>query len=222
MLGRERVQFDSVRVIHAADMQFQGQSHILSVPLQTARPTLEELQALFEHAYWKRFEVELPEIRAVLGTCIRRCWGGAPASRSRPWPVEAARGTEPKRGRRRTRRFLPRPRHRIRSGPAPGPANVTPAAASPGGEPSGPVRTPHDSHPPTRIARSGKHAGRTGRHRAARHHDGVAARVSRRRGRRGQPDRRRSGCMKRGGPDGAGRDHRLGTHVHFGHLCPLC
>ena len=66
MLARERVRFDSVQVIHGADMQFQGQSHILSVPLETATPTLEELQALFEHAYWKRFEVELPEIRAVL------------------------------------------------------------------------------------------------------------------------------------------------------------
>ena len=66
MLARERVRFDSVHVIHGADMQFLGQSHILSVPLETATPTLEELQALFEHAYWKRFEVELPEIRAVL------------------------------------------------------------------------------------------------------------------------------------------------------------
>ena len=66
MLGRERVQFDAVRVIHSADMQFQGQSHILSVPLQTATPGIDELQGLFESAYWKRFEVELPEIRAVL------------------------------------------------------------------------------------------------------------------------------------------------------------
>ena len=66
MLARERIPFDSVRVIHAADMQFQGQSHILGVPLSTATPTLDELQALFERAYWKRFEVELPEIRAVL------------------------------------------------------------------------------------------------------------------------------------------------------------
>ena len=66
MLGRERVQFDSVHVIHGADMQFQGQSHILSLPLETATPTLDELQRLFERAYWKRFEVELPEIRAVL------------------------------------------------------------------------------------------------------------------------------------------------------------
>ena len=66
MLARERVQFDSVHVIHSADMQFQGQSHILSVPLDTATPALGELQRLFERAYWKRFEVELPEIRAVL------------------------------------------------------------------------------------------------------------------------------------------------------------
>ena len=66
MLGRERVQFDEVHVIHSADMQFQGQSHILSVPLQTATPGIDELQGLFESAYWKRFEVELPEIRAVL------------------------------------------------------------------------------------------------------------------------------------------------------------
>ena len=66
MLARERVPFDSVRVIHAADMQFQGQSHILGVPLATATPALDELQALFERAYWQRFEVELPEIRAVL------------------------------------------------------------------------------------------------------------------------------------------------------------
>ena len=66
MLARERVQFDAVHVIHSADMQFQGQSHILSVPLDTATPALNELQRLFEAAYWKRFEVELPEIRAVL------------------------------------------------------------------------------------------------------------------------------------------------------------
>ena len=66
MLARERVRFDSVHVIHGADMQFQGQSHILSVPLDTATPGIDELQQLFDRAYWKRFEVELPEIRAIL------------------------------------------------------------------------------------------------------------------------------------------------------------
>ena len=66
MLARERVQLEVVHVIHSADMQFQGQSHLLGVPLETATPSLDELQRLFERAYWKRFEVELPEIRAVL------------------------------------------------------------------------------------------------------------------------------------------------------------
>ena len=66
MLARERVPFDSVRVVHSADMQFQGQSHLLGVRLETATPALDELQRLFEQAYWKRFEVELPEVRAVL------------------------------------------------------------------------------------------------------------------------------------------------------------
>jgi len=66
MLARERIQIDSVREIYSADMQFQGQSHILSMPLPTATPTLDELQRMFEQAYWDRFQVALPEIRAVL------------------------------------------------------------------------------------------------------------------------------------------------------------
>ena len=47
-------------------MQFQGQSHILTVALPQPRATREELQQLFERAYFERFGVELPQIRAVL------------------------------------------------------------------------------------------------------------------------------------------------------------
>jgi N-methylhydantoinase A len=47
-------------------MQFQGQSHMLSVSLPGPAVTRDELQRLFEKAYWTRFEVELPEIRAML------------------------------------------------------------------------------------------------------------------------------------------------------------
>jgi N-methylhydantoinase A len=47
-------------------MQFHGQSHILTVPLPRPEATREELQQLFEKAYFERFGVELPEIRAVL------------------------------------------------------------------------------------------------------------------------------------------------------------
>jgi N-methylhydantoinase A len=47
-------------------MQFQGQTHMLSVALPGPKVTREQLQQLFEKAYWTRFEVELPEIRAML------------------------------------------------------------------------------------------------------------------------------------------------------------
>jgi N-methylhydantoinase A len=62
----ERIPIESIEYIHAADMQFQGQSHVLSVPLPNTRPTRESLQSDFEKAYWARFEVRLPEIRPVL------------------------------------------------------------------------------------------------------------------------------------------------------------
>jgi N-methylhydantoinase A len=66
LLEREAIAIEAVRLIHSADMQFQGQSHILSIALPRAQATREELQQLFERAYFARFGVELPEIRAVL------------------------------------------------------------------------------------------------------------------------------------------------------------
>jgi len=65
-IEREGVAIEGITVIHSADMQFQGQSHILTVPVASSAVTQEELQQAFEAAYWARFEVELPEIRAVL------------------------------------------------------------------------------------------------------------------------------------------------------------
>ena len=65
-LAREQVSIEEVVTLHRADMQFQGQSHILPVPIADTAITLAELRAAFEAAYWKRFGVELPEIRPVL------------------------------------------------------------------------------------------------------------------------------------------------------------
>ena len=56
----------SVVTLHRADMQFQGQSHILPVAIDSTAITVAELRAAFTAAYWKRFGVELPEIRPVL------------------------------------------------------------------------------------------------------------------------------------------------------------
>jgi N-methylhydantoinase A len=65
-IEREGVEIEGITLIHSADMQFQGQSHILTVPISGLEVSRNELQAAFEAAYWDRFEVALPEIRAVL------------------------------------------------------------------------------------------------------------------------------------------------------------
>ncbi|MCL4800063.1 MAG: hydantoinase/oxoprolinase family protein [Burkholderiales bacterium] len=66
MIERERARVEGIECIHRADMQFQGQSHILTVRLPGAGVGPAELHRLFEEAYWQRFGVELNEIRPVL------------------------------------------------------------------------------------------------------------------------------------------------------------
>ncbi|MCC6212399.1 MAG: hydantoinase/oxoprolinase family protein [Burkholderiales bacterium] len=66
LLERQGVAIEGLKLLHSADMQFQGQSHILTVPLPGLDVGRESLQKLFDQAYWDRFGVELPEIRAVL------------------------------------------------------------------------------------------------------------------------------------------------------------
>jgi N-methylhydantoinase A len=65
-IAREGVEVTDITVLHSADMQFLGQSHILTIPVSSVDAPREEFQKAFEDAYWRRFEVELKEIRAVL------------------------------------------------------------------------------------------------------------------------------------------------------------
>jgi N-methylhydantoinase A len=65
-LRREAIATEEVLVLHRADMQFQGQSHLLAVEVEGPGVTRQELRERFEAAYWRRFEVALPEIRPVL------------------------------------------------------------------------------------------------------------------------------------------------------------
>jgi N-methylhydantoinase A len=65
-IAREQVEVERIEALHSADMQFQGQSHILSVPIPDPAISLAELRKLFEAAYWQRFGVELSDIRPVL------------------------------------------------------------------------------------------------------------------------------------------------------------
>ncbi|MEZ7975151.1 MAG: hydantoinase/oxoprolinase family protein [SAR324 cluster bacterium] len=66
IIEAEGVEIEELLIIHDVDMQFQGQTHILNFPVQETRLSRESLQSAFEKAYWDRFGVELPEIRAVL------------------------------------------------------------------------------------------------------------------------------------------------------------
>jgi N-methylhydantoinase A len=66
LIAKEAVRPETIRFVHSADMQFVGQTHLLNVPLPSTKIDRETLQALFEKAYFARFKVELPEIRASL------------------------------------------------------------------------------------------------------------------------------------------------------------
>ena len=66
LIAKEAVAPRAIRHVHSADMQFVGQTHILNVPLPSDRPDRALLQGLFEEAYFARFQVRLPEIRANL------------------------------------------------------------------------------------------------------------------------------------------------------------
>ena len=66
LLARENVSVERVVTLHRADMQFQGQSHVLAVPVADIAITPQQLRAAFEAAYWQRFGVALAEIRPVL------------------------------------------------------------------------------------------------------------------------------------------------------------
>ena len=64
--AEEAAEIVETTVLHGADMQFRGQTHLIRVALPGPDVSRERLQALFEEAYFRRFQVTLPEIRAVL------------------------------------------------------------------------------------------------------------------------------------------------------------
>lgn len=66
LIGKEQIKLSGIQEIYSVDMQFIGQTHLLRVPLPGPKPTIEDLQSRFEKAYFDRFQVELPEIRANL------------------------------------------------------------------------------------------------------------------------------------------------------------
>ena len=66
LINGEKIEISEVSRLFSVDMQFVGQTHVLRVDLDTAVPTVEDLLSAFEEAYFRRFRVELQEIRASL------------------------------------------------------------------------------------------------------------------------------------------------------------
>jgi N-methylhydantoinase A len=84
LIERERAEGADIVVQHRADMQFQGQSHLLSVNLPSMDVTLDDLRGLFAKAYWNRFQVELSELHPVLVNLHTAVIG-----RRKPVPIQA-------------------------------------------------------------------------------------------------------------------------------------
>ena len=89
-IAREKVEVERIECVLSADMQFQGQSHLLTVPVASAAITLRQLHAAFEAAYWTRFGVELKEIRPALVNLSTAVIG-----RRRPVDLRAIAASQP-------------------------------------------------------------------------------------------------------------------------------
>ena len=66
MVAKQNVDIGSIRRLYSVDMQFAGQSHLIRVEIDTPKPDRKMLRQLFEEAYYRRFRVELSQIRANL------------------------------------------------------------------------------------------------------------------------------------------------------------
>ena len=87
LLATEGVEVETVTVQHEADMQFAGQTHVLTVPITRTDFTREDLAETFERAYRDRFGVELREMRALVMSLRTAVIG-----RRRPIPLDGLAG----------------------------------------------------------------------------------------------------------------------------------
>ena len=65
-LDDETIKPVEIRIEHSLDMQFAGQTHLIRVPVEGKIDNLQSIQIAFEEAYYRRFRVRLPEVRAMI------------------------------------------------------------------------------------------------------------------------------------------------------------
>jgi N-methylhydantoinase A len=79
LLASEGVEIETVSVLHQADMQYAGQTHVLTVTIPRTDFDRDDLLRAFERAYWDRFEVELGQMRALVMSLRTAAVGRRPA-----------------------------------------------------------------------------------------------------------------------------------------------
>jgi len=93
-LADEGVEVEAVVARHEADMQYLGQSHVLTVPLPGARFERDELRRAFERAYRERFDTELGSM-PVLVVSLRTAVIGRRRPVSLEGLIDAGTGAAP-------------------------------------------------------------------------------------------------------------------------------
>jgi len=66
LIEREAVQVTGIDVLHEADLQYQGQTHVMRVTVQSPGFDREHVLQSFERLYRERFDVDLSEMRPML------------------------------------------------------------------------------------------------------------------------------------------------------------
>ncbi|MEK9684353.1 MAG: hydantoinase/oxoprolinase family protein [Rhodospirillaceae bacterium] len=62
----EKIAVEEIKVLRDIDMQFQGQTHILTIEVDSSAVSRDALHDKFAKAYWDRFSVSLEEIRPMV------------------------------------------------------------------------------------------------------------------------------------------------------------
>ena len=63
LVEQEPVDIDKIKIEHSLDMQFVGQTHMLTVPMECASMARKDILSAFEKIYFDRFRIHLPEVR---------------------------------------------------------------------------------------------------------------------------------------------------------------
>jgi N-methylhydantoinase A len=66
LIGAETLRLKGTRRVHSVDMQFVGQTHLIRVPIDDPAIDKDVLRAVFDQVYFRRFRVELPQVRVNL------------------------------------------------------------------------------------------------------------------------------------------------------------